>query len=228
MGDRELRKTIRILFWPAAVLAGYLVVGIILSDFVFPPEKVDYASYFRPGDKLISNFEGFDQTILAVNDGWLHTRLEVRPHAAGPPEHFHEAFEETFTVKSGTLSILVNGEKSTLRAGETISIPPMAKHKPFNETGEVVVIESDNPRTLPAQFGYILSQLYGFMDTYPNGPNTPQMLMQLSVYGNDADSYIADGPPLTVQKAMRVLMAPTARLLGYKNSYEEYRPKHQN
>jgi hypothetical protein len=48
--------------------------------------------------------------------------------------------------------------------------------------------------------------------------------MQLSVYGDDADSWIAAGPPLGVQKAMRIVMAPTARLLGYKNYYEEYRP----
>lgn len=99
----------------------------------------------------------------------------------------------------------------------------MTKHKPFNETGETVVVESENPKTLPVQFGYILSQLYGFMDQYPNGPGVPQMLMQLSVYGRDADSWLANGPPLLVQKAMRVLMAPTARLFGYKNYYAEYR-----
>lgn len=220
-----MKKTILgIILWPLALLTAYLVGGILLSSYVFPASQPNYVEYFRPGDKLISRFEGFDQTILAVNGEWLHTRLEVMPNAAGPPEHFHEAFEETFTVKSGTLSILVNGEKRVLRAGESISIPPMTRHKPFNETNETVLVESDDPRTLPVQFGYILSQLYGFMDEYENGPNTMQIMMQLSVYGNDADSYIADGPPLPVQKAMRVLMAPTARLLGYRNHYEEYRP----
>lgn len=208
-----------------AIVAAYILGGIILSDLVFPQRAADYANYFRPGDKLFSKTEGFDQTILAVNEGWLHGRLEVLPNAAGPPEHFHEAFEETFTVKSGTLSILVNGEKRTLRAGETISIPPLTNHKPFNETNERVVVESDNPKTLPIAFGYHLSQLYGFMDQYKNGPNTFQILMQLAVYGNESDSWIA-GPPLGVQKAMRVLMAPTARLLGYRNYYEEYRPVH--
>lgn len=216
---------LRVIFWVLGVVVGYLVVGVLINSFLFPPAPVDYSDYFQPGDKLISGFEGFDQTILAVNDGWLHTRLEVAPNATGPPEHFHEAFEETFTVKSGTLSILVNGERRTLKAGETISIPPMTKHKPFNETGETVVVESENPKTLPVQFGYILSQLYGLMDQYPNGPGIPQMLMQLSVYGNDADSWIADGPPLPIQKAMRVLMAPMARLLGYKNYYTEYKPR---
>ena len=196
-----------------------------MDRYIFPAAQPYLANYFQPGDKLVSKTEGFDQTILAVNAGWLHTRLEVAPNAPGPPEHFHKAFEETFTVKSGTLSILVDGEKRTLKAGETISIPPMINHKPFNETGETVVVESENPKTLPVQFGYILSQLYGFMDSYPNGPGIPQMLMQLSVYGNDADSWITNGPQLPVQKAMRVVMAPTARLLEYRNYYEEYVPR---
>jgi len=219
-------KTIkRIVLGLLAFAAVYIAGGAILSEVVFPQPKIDYSNYFRPGDKLFSKTEGFDQTVLAVNDGWLHTRLEVLPHAPGPPEHFHEAFEEKFTVKSGTLSILVNGEKRTLKAGETISIPPMTKHKPFNETAETVVVESEDPKTLPVQFGYILSQVYGVMDGYPNGIGTPQMLMQFSVYGNDADSWIADGPPLPVQKAMRTVIAPTARLLGYQNYYEKFKPQ---
>jgi len=101
----------------------------------------------------------------------------------------------------------------------------MTKHKPFNETGETVIVESDDPRTLPVEFGFLLTQLYGFMDQFPNGPSTPQMLMQLSVYGEDADSYIADGPSLQTQKVMRVLMSPTARLRGYKYFYPEFKPK---
>ena len=221
-----MKTVFKILVWVVGIIAFYLIGGIILDRYVFPAAKPDLADYFRPGDKLFSKYEGFDQTVLAVNDGWLHTRLEVAPNAAGPPVHFHEAFEERFTVKSGTLSILVNGEKRILKAGETISVPPMTKHKPFNETDETVIVESDDPKTLPVQFGYILSQLYGFMDSIANGPSVPQMLMQLSVYGDDADSWIADGPPLGVQKAMRVIMSPTARLMGYKNYYEQYKPQH--
>lgn len=219
-----MRKLLTGILGIAGFIAAYILSGIFLDRYVWVAPKPELSNYFRPGDKLVSRFEGFEQTVLSVNDGWLHTRLEVAPYAPGPPEHFHEAFTETFTVKSGTMSILVNGEKLTLRAGETISVPPMTKHKPFNETGETVIIESEDERTLPVEFGYTLTQLYGFMDRYPEGPSVPQMLMQLSVYGDLADSYLADGPPLTVQKGLRVVMAPTARLLGYRNRYKEFAP----
>lgn len=202
----------------------YLVIGILVSEYLFPQAQPNYQVHFQPGDKLYSRFEGFEQTILEVNGDWLRTRLQVQPYAAGPPEHFHQDFAETFEVKSGTLSILVDGEKKIAHAGETISVPPMVRHKPFNETGEIVIVESDDPHSIPTKFGYVLSQLYGFMDQYERGPNTMQMMMQLSVLGNDADSWIANGPSLTVQKVLRVAMAPTARLLGYRNHYEEFKP----
>ena len=219
------KKILKYVGLPLIVLATYILGGIILNRYVFPSSQPNIDGYFQPGDRLVSRFEGFDQTVLAVNGDWLHTRLEVAPNAAGPPEHFHEHFAETFTVKSGTLSILVDGEKKTLRAGETLTVPPMTRHKPFNETNEIVVVEGGDASAIPIQFAYILTQLYGFMDEYPNGPNVPAMLMQLSVYGDNADSWLADGPPLRVQKAIRVLLAPTARLLGYSNYYQQYGPK---
>jgi mannose-6-phosphate isomerase-like protein (cupin superfamily) len=203
----------------------YVFAGIVIDRYIIPAEPIRHEAYFKPGDKLFSRFEGFDQTVLEVDGEWMRTRLEVLPHAGGPPEHFHEGFSEVFTVKSGTLSVLVNGEKKILRAGETLTVPPMTRHKPFNETDERVIVESTDPRSIPTKFGYVLSQLYGFMDTYPEGPNTLQMVLQLSVSGDDADSYLADGPSLGVQRAMRVVMAPTARLLGYRNHYPAFRPR---
>jgi mannose-6-phosphate isomerase-like protein (cupin superfamily) len=220
-----MRRVFKIAAWAVSLLLVYLIGGIVVDRYLLPADVPDLTNYFRPGDKIHSRFEGFDQTVLNVRDGWLHSRLEIAPHAAGPPEHFHENFTENFTVQTGTVSILVNGEKLTRGPGETISIPPMTPHKPFNETGETVIIESDDPRSIPVEFGYILSQLYGFMDTFPEGPPLPKMLLQLSVYGSEADSWISGGPPLSVQKAMRVAMSPTARLLGYRKYYEEYRPR---
>jgi len=221
-----IKIILRVIAGAIGIIGLYLIFGIVINEYVFPAATPDYANYFLPGDKLVSKYEGFDQAILGIKNGYLHTRLVVAPNAAGPPEHFHENFTETFTVKNGTLSMLVNGEKRILKAGETISVPPMTKHKPFNETAEPVLVESDDEKTLPVEFGYHLSQLYGVMDSYPNGISVPQMMMQFAVYGTEADSYIADGPSLGTQKAMRVIMAPTARLLGYKNYYEEYKPKH--
>ncbi len=221
---RTITRILTGIGFAAAVVFTYFGFSIYLDSIFVRPHRVDLDSYFQPGDKLVSRFEGFDQTVLGVKDGWIHTRLEVMPNAAGPPEHAHVHFTETFTVKKGSLSILVNGVKRVVNEGETVSIPPMTMHKPFNETGETVIIESEDEKTLPVEFGYHLSQLYGFMDSWAAGPSKPELIMQLSVYGDEFDSVIP-GPPLQVQRAMHVLLAPTARLLGYRSYYEEFKPK---
>lgn len=222
------QKIKRILLAKLAIMVGYFAVGIILHYYIFPEKKPDLSNYFQAGDVLHSTSEGFDQTIISVKDRWVHSSLKVQPRAPGPPEHIHTNLVEVFAVKEGTLSILVNGEKKTVKAGESITIPVGTPHRPFNETDLPVIVESDeSEKDITVEFAYHLSQLYGVVDGMGGNPSAFSMIMQLSAYGNEMDAYLADGPPIPVQKAMRFLFAPTARLFGYKKYYEEYRMKHQ-
>ncbi len=49
------------------------------------------------------------------------------PPGGGPPPHRHD-FEEMFHVLEGEVEVTFRGEKSTARAGETVSIPANAPH----------------------------------------------------------------------------------------------------
>ncbi|MDR3459429.1 MAG: cupin domain-containing protein [Verrucomicrobiae bacterium] len=49
------------------------------------------------------------------------------PPGGGPPPHRHD-FEESFTVLEGEIEATFRGKKSTVRAGQTISIPANAPH----------------------------------------------------------------------------------------------------
>ena len=49
------------------------------------------------------------------------------PPGGGPPPHRHD-FEESFTVLAGEIQATFRGEKSTVRAGETLNIPANAPH----------------------------------------------------------------------------------------------------
>lgn len=49
------------------------------------------------------------------------------PKGGGPPPHRHD-FEETFTVLEGEIEATFRGEKTTVRAGETLHIPANAPH----------------------------------------------------------------------------------------------------
>ncbi len=59
------------------------------------------------------------------------------PPGGGPPPHRHD-FEETFSLLEGELEATFRGEKSTVRAGETVHIPANAPHQFHNASDKPV------------------------------------------------------------------------------------------
>lgn len=59
------------------------------------------------------------------------------PPGGGPPPHRHD-FEESFTLLEGEIEATFRGEKSTVRAGETLHIPANAPHSFTNSSKEDV------------------------------------------------------------------------------------------
>jgi quercetin dioxygenase-like cupin family protein len=57
------------------------------------------------------------------------------PPGGGPPPHRHD-FEESFTVLEGEIEATFRGQKSVVRAGETIHIPADAPHQFRNVSQE--------------------------------------------------------------------------------------------
>jgi hypothetical protein len=111
-------------------------------------------------------------------------------------------------------------EIKKVSAGQTIVIPKNIPHKPFNETDSLVVVTGD----IPVDFAYCLSQLYPFWDENKANTKLPKVLFQFAVLGDKFDSYPV-APPKPVIKTLKFLLAPTARLLGYKNYNEDYNPR---
>jgi mannose-6-phosphate isomerase-like protein (cupin superfamily) len=199
------------------VLCTYFLLGGIVFNHLFPPSSPDFAAFLEQNRHFGSTLEGFKQEIKKVENDWAHCRVEMAPFAPGPPEHIHETFDEIFTAEKGTASILINGEKKTLRAGETLLIPKGTPHKPFNETGEVVVLNDTSglQATMPARFAHGLACLYPVMDQ-AGDVNSPKIMLQLAAQGNDFDTWVSEAP-IPAQKLIRWLLGPTARLLGYGN-----------
>ena len=56
------------------------------------------------------------------------------PPGGGPPPHRHD-FEESFTLLEGEIEATFRGEKSTVHAGQTLSIPANAPHSFTNASG---------------------------------------------------------------------------------------------
>ncbi len=59
------------------------------------------------------------------------------PPGGGPPPHRHD-FEETFVLLEGEMVATFRGEKTVVRAGETMHIPANAPHQFHNASGEAM------------------------------------------------------------------------------------------
>lgn len=206
-------------------ILAYVLIGALLDKVIFPEAEPGSDYYPREGQVFVSKTEGFRQTILKRDNGLVWSELVLEPYAAGPPEHIHTSFPENFIVAEGTLSLLVNGEKKLLRAGESLLVHPGTPHKPFNETDSRVVVKG--PLTpeygIPDWFSVFLTQAYGFFDESESNSQPPQALLQMSRFSPKYDSWLAR-PPVSLQKALFFVISPTARLLGYRTHYEKYKP----
>ena len=59
------------------------------------------------------------------------------PPGGGPPTHRHD-FEETFILLEGEIEATFRGQKSMVRAGETLNIPANAPHRFHNTSAQPV------------------------------------------------------------------------------------------
>lgn len=203
------------------VIGLYLVIGNLIHRVILPETKPDVATYFKPGQEFYSKAEGFRQKITKQENGFVHGYLEADPFAAGPPKHIHDGFDETFEIENGELTVWVNGETKKLHPGEVLHIPKGTPHKPYNETGEVIRVKGSF--AFPEKFAFYLPQVYGYMDDHADFEKSPRTIFQIALFQEAGfDSYLADGPPVFLQKLTAVVANPLSRLLGLKSYYESY------
>jgi mannose-6-phosphate isomerase-like protein (cupin superfamily) len=199
-------------------LTSYLCIGTLLHRIVFPEQKPDISTYFKPGYEFYSKTEGFRQRVLKQENGFS---LEIEPFAGGPPKHIHSDFDEIFEIENGELSVWVNGEVKKLHPGETLYIPKGTPHQPFNETADTIRVKGSF--AFPEKFAFHLPQVYALMDSQPGFENSPKVVLQMALFTSEGfDSYLAEGPPVTIQKIMAFVLSPLARLSGYKSYYPSF------
>lgn len=53
---------------------------------------------------------------------------ETPAKVTGPPLHLHNSFTESFLIVEGEMQFMVNGTTTTVKAGESVDIPPNTVH----------------------------------------------------------------------------------------------------
>ena len=77
-------------------------------------------------------------TVSGEDTAGRYTVIDMHiPPGGGPPPHRHD-FEETFILLEGEMEATFRGEKSMVKAGETVTIPANAPHRFHNISSQPV------------------------------------------------------------------------------------------
>lgn len=211
------KRTRRVMVWVLGIILIYVLLGNALHHWVYPFSPPDPATYPRAGDAFGSTYEGFHIRIIDIVDDQAVIELQIEPGAIGPPLHYHKGFAEEFVVKEGTLHIELADQIVQIEPGESYQIEPYTAHRPFNPGSSQVVVASDKP-VFPRYFAACLEQVYPILDREQG--LSLRMALQMSVIDPICDTHVAEAPKPIIF-GMNLLLAPAARLMGYKN----YLPK---
>lgn len=147
--------------------------------------------------------------------------LYIRPGGAVMGEHIHPAIEERFTVFRGQVGFRLSGRETVAEPNVSLVVPPGNPHDWWNAGSEEALVRVEIRPA--ARFETMIKNAFGLaQDGKVNKKGMPNLL-QLAVFAqefNDVAQFTH--PPRYVQRILFGLLAPLARLLGYRGSYPEY------
>jgi quercetin dioxygenase-like cupin family protein len=144
--------------------------------------------------------------------------MTALPGARVVGEHLHPAIHERFSVLEGELTVIRDGQRSTLRAGESAEIEPGVWHDWFNRGDVDAVVRVEV--TPGERFAHILETLFGLArEGHVNAKGMPDLLQLALTAQEFSDVVVFRKPPPRVQRLVFGALAPIARRRGYCATY---------
>ena len=133
-------------------------------------------------------------------------------------EHLHPALHESFSVLEGELTLVRDGQRLTLRAGESAGVAPGVWHDWFNEADVDAVVRVEV--TPGERFAHMIETLFGLArEGHVNGKGMPNLLQLALTAQEFSDVIVFRKPPPSVQRVVFSVLAPIARRRGYRATY---------
>jgi mannose-6-phosphate isomerase-like protein (cupin superfamily) len=180
---------------------------------------------FRRGDVFQNPVTGERATIRLgtreTNGQRLIVDIDLKGEGFGCPLHLHPNIHERLTVVSGRVGIFVNGAISIAKLGRTIDIPAGVAHRFWNagicEANITIDIQ-------PAKrFEAFIRNMIGLAQDGKTDSRGMPHLLQLAALASEFDDVVRFlKPARVVQRLVFPILAPIARMGGYRGSYSEY------
>ncbi len=191
----------------------YIVLAALLHWIVFPESPIPDHAHPMSGDEIHN--PRARETVRFISTGQA-TVIEVTlaPGGGVPVAHAHPKTEETFTIKKGDLEAEINGQVLTLKTGDQVRVPPGTGHILRNSGKTDAVFEV---LMRPSEhLNIALIQTHGYLGHGEHPPGYVGSFFQLLRFSERYDVYLAV-VPIWLQKMGIFIVAPTARLLGFRS-----------
>ena len=179
----------------------------------------------RPGQRIYNPITHEQFTILRTaketNGERLVFECRVTPGGARLAPHVHDTQEERFEVISGTLGVMLGGEKSELSSGQKAVLPARIKHQWWVAGDEPVhfLVEVLPARNLET----VLEALAGMAEAGKlNKRAMPRNPFRLAQLGKFSETYLP-GIPIWMQKVGLSMGSAMGRILRYDPTLAEFR-----
>ena len=152
------------------------------------------------------------------DEGRAVAELTALPGARVAGEHLHPALRESFGVQAGELTMMRDGRKSVLRAGERAEIEPGVWHDWWNEGDVDAIVRVEI--TPGERFVHMIETLFGLArEGHVNKRGMPHPL-QLALFATEfSDVMVLRKPSARVQRVLFGALTPIARRRGYRATY---------
>ena len=138
--------------------------------------------------------------------------------------HVHPLAEERFVVKSGRIKIVIEGRERLVGPGQSAVVPRGRPHYFLNGwDGDTEFTVEFRPAQQHLLFFANFARLTAEHPEWFSAKGDPDFLLIASSLNIFRDHTYLARPPVFIQKAMFALLAPVARLMGYRS---EVKPVH--
>jgi len=180
---------------------------------------------FRRGDIFDNPVTGERATILLgtreTRGDRLVVEVELRGTGFGSALHLHPSIHERWKVVSGRVGIIVKDTISIAEPGNMIEIAPGVPHRFWN-AGICEAKLTIDIRPAKRFEAFIRNMIGLAQDGKTDAMGMPNIL-QLAAIATEFDDVIRfTSPPRLMQRLLFPILAPAARLRGYRGSYSEY------
>jgi mannose-6-phosphate isomerase-like protein (cupin superfamily) len=142
--------------------------------------------------------------------------------------HIHPGADEHFAVKSGRIKIVVEGREQIVESGETAVVPRGRPHFFANAGDGAAELEIEfRPAQQQLRFFANFATLAAYRTEWFSSKGDPKFLMIALVLHTYRDHLYLAEPPIFLQKFIFAMLAPVARLCGYRMAIEPLREERQ-